>query len=139
MRGDPKLDLLRRVPLFSTLNGRELARLAKLMDEVDVRPGRYLIREGRRGNEFFVLVNGRVRIEQNDQPIRELGPGDFFGEIALVDGGPRTASAVAVEDSRVLVLTAQNFRSMLDSTPQVESKVLRALAQRLRRLDPTAH
>ena len=135
----PKVQLLRNVPLFGALNERELRRLARMMDEVDVSAGRYVIRQGKRGSEFFIIVTGRVRIERDGEVLGELGSGDFLGEIALVDGGPRTASAVAVDDSRVLVLTARDFRSMLDSTPQVESKVLRTLAKRVRNLQPDAH
>jgi len=133
---DPKHELIRNVPLFGELNRREVATLAKLLEEVDVPAGRVIIRQGRRGSEFFIILDGRVRIERDGNVLSELGPGDFLGEIALVDGRPRTASAITEEPSRVFVLTSQAFNSMLRLHPAVESKVLRALAQRVRNLDP---
>jgi CRP-like cAMP-binding protein len=135
---DPKYDLIRKVPLFAELNRREVATLAKLLEEVDVPAGRVIIRQGRRGSEFFIILDGRVRIERDGNVLSELGPGDFLGEIALVDGRPRTASAITEEPSRLFVLTSQSFNSMLRLHPAVESKVLRALAQRVRKLDPQA-
>jgi CRP/FNR family transcriptional regulator, cyclic AMP receptor protein len=133
---NPKYDLIRNVPLFAELNRREVATLAKLLEEVDVPAGRVIIRQGRRGSEFFIILDGRVRIERDGNVLSELGPGDFLGEIALVDGRPRTASAITEEPSRLFVLTSQSFNSMLRLHPAVESKVLRALAQRVRKLDP---
>jgi CRP/FNR family cyclic AMP-dependent transcriptional regulator len=133
---NPKYDLIRNVPLFAELNRREVATLAKLLEEVDVPAGRVIIRQGRRGSEFFIILDGRVRIERDGNELSELGPGDFLGEIALVDGRPRTASAITEEPSRLFVLTSQSFNSMLRLHPAVESKVLRALAQRVRKLDP---
>jgi CRP/FNR family transcriptional regulator, cyclic AMP receptor protein len=133
---NPKYDLIRNVPLFAELNRREVATLAKLLEEVDVPAGRAIIRQGRRGSEFFIILDGRVRIERDGNVLSELGPGDFLGEIALVDGRPRTASAITEEPSRLFVLTSQSFNSMLRLHPAVESKVLRALAQRVRKLDP---
>jgi CRP/FNR family cyclic AMP-dependent transcriptional regulator len=133
---NPKYDLIRNVPLFAELNRREVATLAKLLEEVDVPAGRVIIRQGRRGSEFFIILDGRVRIERDGNVLSELGPGDFLGEIALVDGRPRTASAITEEPSRLFVLSSQSFNSMLRLHPAVESKVLRALAQRVRKLDP---
>jgi CRP/FNR family transcriptional regulator, cyclic AMP receptor protein len=133
---NPKYDLIRNVPLFAELNRREVATLAKLLEEVDVPAGSVIIRQGRRGSEFFIILDGRVRIERDGNVLSELGPGDFLGEIALVDGRPRTASAITEEPSRLFVLTSQSFNSMLRLHPAVESKVLRALAQRVRKLDP---
>jgi CRP-like cAMP-binding protein len=135
---DPKLDLIAAVPLFSGLNRREVEFLGKLMDEVDVSDGKVLTREGATGGEFFIVLEGTVRIERDGNEINRLGEGDFLGEIALIDQGRRTATAIADGPVRLMVLTTSGFASMLSQNPGVESKILRVLAQRVRDLQPTA-
>lgn len=135
---DTKLDMIARVPLFAGLSGRELAFLGRLMDEVDVREGRVLTREGGSGGEFFIVVSGRVRIDRGGRKVNELGAGDFLGEIALIDRGPRTATATATEPCTLLVLSRGGFRSLLDRYPTVQAKIMRALATRLRDAQPRA-
>ena len=135
---DPKLDLIAAVPLFSGLNRREVEFLGKLMDEVDVSDGKVLTREGATGGEFFIVLEGTVRIERSGREVNRLGEGDFLGEIALIDQGRRTATAIADGPVRLMVLTTSGFASMLSQNPGVESKILRVLAQRVRDLQPTA-
>jgi CRP-like cAMP-binding protein len=135
---DPKLDLIASVPLFSGLERREIEFLGRLMDDVDVADGKVLTREGARGGEFFIVVEGTVRIERDGKELNRLGPGDFLGEIALIDQGPRTATAIADGPGRVMVLTASAFTSMLSQNPGVERKILRVLAARVRDLQPSA-
>jgi CRP/FNR family transcriptional regulator, cyclic AMP receptor protein len=135
---DPKLDLIASVPLFAGLNRREIEFLGRLMDDVDVPDGKVLTREGARGGEFFIVVDGAIRIERDGKELNRLGPGDFLGEIALIDQGPRTATATAEGPSRVMVLTGPAFTSMLSQNPGVENKILRVLAQRVRDLQPAA-
>src|SRR6185437_5321786 len=135
---DPKLDLIAAVPLFSGLNRREVEFLGKLMDEVDVADGKVLTREGATGGEFFIVLEGTVRIERGGNEVNRLGEGDFLGEIALIDQGKRTATAIADGPVRLMVLTTSGFASMLGQNPGVESKILRVLAQRVRDLQPTA-
>src|SRR6185312_3946951 len=91
---DPKLDLIAAVPLFSGLNRREVEFLGKLMDDVDVSDGKVLTREGATGGEFFIVLEGTVRIERGGNEVNRLGEGDFLGEIALIDQGKRTATAI---------------------------------------------
>jgi CRP/FNR family transcriptional regulator, cyclic AMP receptor protein len=134
---DPKLDLIARVPLFAGLNRREIEFLGKLMDDVDVPDGKVLTREGARGGEFFIVLEGSVRIERDGKELNRLGPGDFLGEIALIDQGPRTATAIADGPVRLMVLTSSAFNSMLSQNPGVETKILRVLASRVRDLQPT--
>lgn len=136
MARDQKLDLLHRIPLFSAFDRRELQRLGQLADEVDVPAERCLMAQGDRGAEMFVIVSGRVRVERDGQRINTLGPGEFFGEIALLDGGPRTATVTADEPSRLLVLTHREFHSLMEEFPEVAAEVLNALAHRIRRLEP---
>ena len=132
LRRNQKVELLRKVPLFSRCSKRELAAIATLADEVDLRQGKELIREGSRGREFFVLLEGQADVLKDGKRINEMGPGEFFGEIALVAPSPvRTATVKATTPVRVLVVTAQNFRRLLEGSPQIKLKVLEALAERV--------
>jgi CRP/FNR family transcriptional regulator, cyclic AMP receptor protein len=135
---DEKLDLLHRIPLFSGCDRRGLERLGQLSDEVDVPAGKVLMRQGESGSDMMVLINGTVAIERDGARVNTLGAGDFFGEIALIDGGPRTATVTTEEPSRLLVITRHDFRSMMEEFPDVETQVLSALAHRIRRHEPDA-
>jgi CRP/FNR family cyclic AMP-dependent transcriptional regulator len=104
---------------------------------MEVEEGKVLTREGKSGSEFFVIVDGEVSVTKNGQEIRTLGPGDFFGEIALLEDTPRTATVVAKTPLRFFVLTRQSFRSMLAHQPELEQKVLAALAERVRATSET--
>jgi CRP/FNR family cyclic AMP-dependent transcriptional regulator len=126
-----KIDLLKRVPLFAGCSKAELRELAAVADELDLREGRTLVREGQRGREFFVLVDGSVRVSRKGRKLAELGPGDFFGEIALLTDTPRTATVTATSDLRVLVVTDRSFRRLVASMPSIALKVLSTLGQRL--------
>lgn len=136
MTADPKVDLLRSVPLFASCSRRELARIAALTDEIDLPAGRTFIREGTSAHEFFIIIDGEVTVEQHGQLLRTMGPGDFLGEIALIDGKPRTATASAARPSRLLVVGHREFRSLMDSNSTIQLSVLQALAQRVRVLAP---
>jgi CRP-like cAMP-binding protein len=133
---DEKLDLLHRIPLFSGFDRRRLERLGMLADEVDVPAGKVLMRQGDIGTDMMVLVRGSVAVDRDGSRINTLGPGDFFGEIALVDGGPRTATVTAEDPSTLLVITHRDFHSMMDEFPEVAGQVMNALANRVRTLDP---
>ena len=136
MARDEKLDLLSRIPLFSGLDHRRLQRLGMLADEVDVPAGRMLMRQGENGSDMMVIVSGSVAVERDGARLNTLGAGDFFGEIALLDEGPRSATVTAIEPSRLLVVTHRDFHSMMDEFPEVAAQVLSALAHRIRRLEP---
>ena len=132
LRRNQKVDLLREVPLFARCSKRELAEIAMLADEVDLRQGKQLIREGARGREFFVLLEGQADVFKNGRRINQMGPGEFFGEIALVaPSAIRTATVTTTTPVRVLVVTAQNFRGLLERQPEIKLKVLEALAERV--------
>jgi CRP-like cAMP-binding protein len=126
-----KVDLIRHVPLFGQLSKSEISEVAKIADEVDVKEGRVLTREGDRGNEFFVLLSGGAEVKQGGRRVNLLGPGDFFGEIALVSRSPRTATVTTTAPSDLLVITGTNFRALLDHSPRIQLRVLEALADRL--------
>ena len=126
-----KIDLIRKVPLFSRLSKPELRDLAMLADEIDLRDGKETTRQGAAGREFFVLLEGTADVRKNGRKINTLGPGDFFGEIALVSREPRTATVTATSPVRTLVITDRSFRRLLDESPQVKTKVMEAMATRL--------
>ena len=125
------MELIRQVPLFSRCTRKELAEVASIADEVDLPADRVLMREGERGREFFVLLEGSAEVHRNGRRINQLRDGDFFGEIALVSRSVRTATVTTSEPSRVLVITDQAFRALLDHAPQIQIRVLEALADRL--------
>jgi CRP/FNR family cyclic AMP-dependent transcriptional regulator len=126
-----KVDWIRHVPLFSQCSKRELAQIAGIADELDLSDGKILIREGERGREFFVLLEGNADVTKDGRHVNTLGPGDFFGEIALVSHSPRTATVTASSPVHTLVITERSFRRLLDDQPEIQRKVLLALAERL--------
>jgi CRP/FNR family cyclic AMP-dependent transcriptional regulator len=129
---DTKVDALAKAPLFAALSRQELGELAKATEDLEVEEGKTLTREGDLGREFFVIVDGDVSVTQDGNEIRRLGPGDFFGEIALIyDTARRTATVTAVSPLRFFVLTRQSFRSLLEHQPEIEEKVMAALEERL--------
>jgi CRP/FNR family cyclic AMP-dependent transcriptional regulator len=138
MEKDQKLQLLRAVPLFANCSKASLGQIARLVDEVNLPAGRVLMREGRVGDEFFVIVEGKVRIERGGRRVEIEGPGDFLGEIALVDHRPRTATAICQTPCRLLVLGHREFHTLMADSPAISSAVLKALAERLRNLEPQA-
>jgi CRP/FNR family cyclic AMP-dependent transcriptional regulator len=128
---DRKLDLIASVPLFQHCSKHDLQQIASAADEIDLPAGKLLTREGDRGREFFVLVDGTAEVRKDGELIRTLGPGDFLGEIALISREPRTATVTTTSDVQALVITDQAFASLLDHMPSVEKAVLEALADRL--------
>jgi len=135
---DEKLDLLQRIPIFSGFDRRRMERLGMLADEVHVPAGKVLMRQGDIGSDMMVVVRGSVAVERDGNRLNTLGSGDFFGEIALVDGGPRTATVTTEEPTTLLVITHRDFHSMMDEFPEVADQVMNALANRVRHLEPDA-
>ena len=128
---DAKIELLKGVPLFAGCSKSELQRIAALADELDLAEGATLIREGETGREFIVVADGNVRVTRGGKTLRELGSGDFIGEIALVADVPRTATVTATSPVRLLVVTDRAFRSVLEQMPSIATKVLQSLGERL--------
>ena len=136
---DTKVEALKRAPLFQGLSRKELVQLARLSEDLEVPPGNVLCKEGETGQEFFVIIDGKVEVKAKGKRVASLGAGDFVGEIALLERIPRTATVTAETPLRFFVLTRESFRHLVDQNPTVERKVLRALALRLVELsrDPT--
>jgi CRP-like cAMP-binding protein len=129
---DSKVQALSRAPLFEGLSRGELEQLAKVTEDLDDQAGKVLCREGDTAREFFVIVDGEVGVTKGDDEIRTLTGGNFFGEIGLIEDVPRTATVTAKTPVRYFVLTRQSFRSLLESQPEIERKVMHAFAERVR-------
>ena len=132
LRRNEKAELLKRVPLFADCSRGELEQIAQLADEIDLAEGKELTRLGESGREFFVLLEGEADVTQDGRSINTLGAGDFFGEIALVEDTPRTATVTATTPVRVLVITDRAFKKLLGEQPELQRKVLVALAERVK-------
>jgi len=132
---DSKLDHLKSIPIFAGLGGRQLERIAQLMDEVDVPAGKVLMRQGELGAEMFIIVSGSFTIDRNGNVIRECGAGAALGELAILSEGPRSATVTANEPGRLLVAGHREFHELLDVAPEIAKHMLETLAQQLRALD----
>jgi CRP-like cAMP-binding protein len=128
---DAKVELLKKVPLFSKLNKQGLQQVAQIADELDLPAGKEMATEGDRGREFFVLLNGEAEVTKQGSRINTMRKGDFFGEIALVTKMPRTATVTATSDVDVLVITERDFDSLLKKTPEIGRSIAEALAERV--------
>jgi len=125
-------ELLAGVPLFAELSARHLRRLASVANEARFKPGATIVQEGTAGEAFHVIVDGWARVLNNGKPIARMGPGDFFGEVALLDGATRTASVQAVTDLHTIRIYRREFLRLLQSEPSITMKVLAEIARRVR-------
>jgi CRP/FNR family cyclic AMP-dependent transcriptional regulator len=128
---DSKVELIRKVPLFSRLDKGGLQSVAQIADEIDLPAGKVMAEEGDRGREFFILLEGEADVTKGGRSINTMREGNFFGEIALITHMPRTASVTATTDVRVLVITERDFTSLVKKTPEVARGVAEALAERV--------
>src|ERR687893_2935594 len=128
---DTKVEALKRAPLFEGLSKKELTQLARVSEDLEIPEGTTLTKEGEIGHEFFVIIEGDAQIKRKGRSIGARGAGDFIGEIALIEQIPRTATVTAKTPLRVFVLTSKDFHHLLEENPNVERKVLRALAKRV--------
>src|SRR5262245_45018985 len=125
------MKLLAGVPLFASCSQPELARVADIATQLDEPEGKVLIREGAPGRDFFVLVEGTAEVRRGSRKVATLGPGDFAGEIALLTNAPRTATVKATSPVTVLRVTTKGFGELLDTSPTIQRKVRKALADRI--------
>lgn len=131
LRKNAKIELMKSVPLFARCSKRELTEVASIADELDLDAGSTLTKQGARGQEFVVIAEGAADVVRNGKKVNTLGSGDFLGEIALITAQPRTATVKTTAPTRILVISASDFRRLLRRTPSIQEKVLAALAERL--------
>jgi CRP/FNR family transcriptional regulator, cyclic AMP receptor protein len=121
---------LKSIPLFAELSEREREQVARWADELDVPEGKHLVDEGRFAHEFFVIEEGTAEVRHGDEKLTDLGPGDFFGEIALVEHQRRTASVIATSPMRTIVMFGRDFRQMEAEMPSVAARIRQAIEER---------
>lgn len=129
------LEHLASIHLFNSCNQRELTKIARATDEVSIVAGKTLMNQGERGREAFVVVSGEASIQINGNTVATIGPGDHVGELALLDGGTRTATVVANTDMELLVISQRAFFALLDEVPGLSRKILTSMATMVRDLD----
>jgi CRP-like cAMP-binding protein len=130
LRRDHRADILAGVPLFAGCAKKDLGKIAAIADEIDLKEGKVLTRQGGPALEFFVLLEGSAEIVRDGKPIGTATSGDFFGELALVSQKPRSATITTTSPIRALVITETNFRRLLRENPSISLKVLEAVAER---------
>jgi CRP/FNR family cyclic AMP-dependent transcriptional regulator len=128
---DAKVELISRVPLFARCSKKELRMIANLADQIEWPEGKTLIKEGRPGSEFFILIEGTASVSQGGSKLRDLLAGDWAGEIALISDVPRTATVVATSPIRALVMTRGGFSQLMTDSPSIAAKVLAGLGERV--------
>jgi CRP/FNR family transcriptional regulator, cyclic AMP receptor protein len=134
-RRDAFTEHLASVPLFSACSKKELQLVARRAEDVNVEAGKVLVREGAAGAEFFVIVEGTAEVSRHGNKVAELGPGAFFGDLALLDKAPRNATVTAVTPMELVVLGQREFAGIIDEVPGFAHKLLAGLAHRLRQYD----
>ena len=136
---DEKIRRLEEVPMFADCTRRQLREVAAISRVVELPAGTVLTRTGEPGEEFFVLVAGSATVELSPRKRRRLGPGDFFGEMSLLDGGPRSVTVRAATALRVLVIDRKNFQALLREVPELTQRLLVTLSKRIRALETPEH
>jgi CRP-like cAMP-binding protein len=138
MAADRKLEHLSNVQMFSSLNKKELRLIAKAADVVKVPAATEIVTEGSSGHEFYLVLSGEASVRRNGRKVTTLGPGRYFGELALLDRGPRSATVVADTDMELAVIGQREFLSVLDEVPALAHKLMVSMAARLRDADTKA-
>lgn len=131
LRKNAKIELLKRVPLFSGCTKSQLAEIAMIADEIDIAAGKTMIREGERGRQFFVVVDGSVKVSKNGRAFKGRGGSEVFGEISLLTKVPTTATVTAATPVHALVVADYRFRELIEKSPGIQAKILASLAERL--------
>ena len=138
MSKDPKVELLRGVPLFGSCDSMGLEHIISLFDEVDVPDGYVIAREGLREGQFAIIVDGTVRLERAGKVFQRIGPGQYLGEMALIDDGPRTASAVSEGPVKLLVMGPKEFQTLVNDSVAIRASIFENQARRIRSYEPEA-
>jgi CRP/FNR family cyclic AMP-dependent transcriptional regulator len=131
LRKDAKVELISRVPLFARCSKKELRMIANLADVIEQPEGKTMIKEGRLGGEFFILIDGTAGVSRGGRKLRDLAEGEWVGEIALIANVPRTATVVTTSPIRALVLTPKGLSQLIEDVPSIAAKLLAALGERI--------
>ena len=134
-RRDAYIEHLTHVSLFSACSQEELRKLSRRTTDIPIAEGHVLVKEGDRGLEFFVIVSGRAKVSRKGRKVGELGPGDFFGELALLIDSNRNATVTAVTPMEAIVLSRREFEAALADAPHMTRKIMSGMARRLAELD----
>jgi CRP/FNR family transcriptional regulator, cyclic AMP receptor protein len=137
-RRDTFIEHLQQIPMFSALSKRDLQLVARRAEDVRVPAGKVLVNEGETGHEFFVILDGTARVTRRGKRVATVGPGDAFGELALLDKAPRNATVVAETPMELVVLGQREFAGIIDEVPGFARKLLAGMASRLREADAKA-
>lgn len=132
---DQYLAHLAEVPMFSACTKKELATVARNADEVAFEPGDVLVQEGEAGSEFFIVMSGKASVTRAGREVAVVGPGDWFGELALLDKAPRNATVTATSAMSVIVLSQRAFKGLLAEVPTMSNRLMTGMARRLHELD----
>ena len=135
---DHKLEHLANVRMFSSLNNRELRRLSRAADVLTVPGGTEIVKEGTPGREFYMILDGKATVRRGGRKVAQLGPGNYFGELSLLDRGPRSATVVADGEVELAIIGQREFLGVLEDIPTVAQKLLVSMAARLREADTRA-
>lgn len=134
-RKSQKAEALGQIPLFNNLSKKDLETLASHVDEIEVKPGTKLTRQGAKGQQLSLIVEGAAKVERDGKQLATLGPGDVVGEMSLIDHAAGTATVTTTESSVLLVMHSTDFSQVLDESPAFARKIMAALVQRLRAAD----
>jgi CRP/FNR family transcriptional regulator, cyclic AMP receptor protein len=136
---DDRIDRLEEVALLDGCSRRQLRAIARISSVLEVPDGTVLARAGDAGEEFFVILDGHARVEVSPRKRSRLGPGQYFGEMSLLDGGPRSASVVAETPLRLLVIKRRNFSTLLREAPELAQNLMTTLSRRVRHAESGVH
>ena len=127
---------LRDIPMFAKLSRKQRKLLAQRADEVEVQPGRLVCRKGDSGNELYVIEEGRAKVVRDEQYLDELGPGDFFGEMGILDDAPRNAHVVATTPMTLMILNGAALKELQREKPELARQISSTIEQRRHWLEP---
>ena len=130
---------LATVPLFANLDKKHLQHISSLVTQIDVKQGKTLTREGEHGNEFIIILEGEAEVKVGDEVVATRGPGDYFGEIALISNQPRTATVTATTPMKIEVIGRREFQTMLHDNPGIATELLGIAADRIAENDERTH
>ncbi len=132
---DALIEMLQKTPLWSGLTKQDLKLIAKLSQERKFESGHAIVTKGEAGIGFYLILEGAVEVRSDGKTLSKLGPGQFFGEMSIIDNQPRSADVVAIEASRVLILSAWSFKTLISDNPKIALKMMQEFVRRLRTTD----